>query len=205
MMPAPTDLSSPLVSPINSLSLRDSAGAPPTYGVSIPSCSLITAGSSCVGCTFIPPDCPELVTLALATVIAAAISLLTRVSSVLTVSSSVAFDVSCSFNAPMVASRSCPSLVQLIRLFSFSLCRAATLSRSSTPSVHSLASSMWDKSSASLCSATLFLNSFIASTVVSFTLVSYATWQSLLALLAAAAFLTPTSRVFNSHNCSPAS
>jgi hypothetical protein len=37
-----------------------------------------------------------------------------------------------------------------MRFCSFSLVRAATCPRSSTPSVHSLASSTWDKLSASL-------------------------------------------------------
>jgi hypothetical protein len=89
-MPAPTALSSPLVSPMNSLSLRVSTwSALPTYGVSIPSCI-----------------CLEPVTLAPDNVVAAANSLLTRVSSALTASSSLVLDASCSSNAPIVASRS---------------------------------------------------------------------------------------------------
>ena len=114
MMPAPTVLSSPLESPKNSLSLRFSTwSALPKYGVSIPSCSLATAGSSLVA---LAPD----------NVVAAANSLLTRVSSALTTSSPVVMDAFYSSNATMVASRSRLSLAQLIRLLSFSLCRAAT-------------------------------------------------------------------------------
>jgi len=153
-MAAPSALSSPLVSPLNSLSplnaQRDSAGAPPTYGLSTPSCSLATAGSPCVGCTSIPVGYPELMNLALDLVVAASNSLLTRVSSALTASNSVALDTFCSSTAPMMESRSHFSLAQLMRFCSFSLVRAATCPRSSTPSVHSLVSSTWDKLSASL-------------------------------------------------------
>ena len=157
MMPAPTALSSPLVSPMNSLSLHCSTwSALPTYGAFIPSGSLVPAGSSRVGCPCTPSDCPELMTLVPSNVVVAANSLLIRVSSALTASNSVALDAPCSSNVPMVA------------LVSFSLVRAATCSRSYTPSAHSLASSTWDKPSASLSSATLFINSLIESTAASF-------------------------------------
>jgi hypothetical protein len=161
-MPAPTTLSSPLVSPKSSLSLRVSPwSALPTYGVSIPSCSLVTAGSSCIGCTCTPPVSTELATPTPDHVAAAVNSRFTRVSSALTSSSSVALDAHCRSNAPMVTSRSRLSLAQLIRLVSFSPANAATCSRSSTPSAQSLASSTWDNPSASLSSATLLLNSRI--------------------------------------------
>ena len=167
--------------------------------------SLVAAGSSRVGCPCTPSDCPEVTTLVPSNVVVAANSLLTRASSALTASNSVALSAPCRSNAPMVASLSRLSLDQLARLVSFSLVRAATCSRSSTPSAHSLASSIWDKPSASLSSATLFLNSLIESLAASLSHASCATWRSLLALLATAASLALTICDLYSSICSLAS